>query len=91
MAGLEGRLLETGQGLEIYHLVLQETGLLQAMIDMVMCHLPFLGEDDVVLLDGILDYIGGRQHLLSMLLGIGLNMTNLCHMGSPLHLSIIHL
>ena len=67
------------------------TDILRTMVDMAMCFFPLLGEDDVVLLNGILDYIGGRQHLLSMLLGIGLNTTNLCHMGSPLHLSIVHL
>ena len=52
---------------------------------------PLLGEDNIVLLDGVLDHIGGCQHLLSMLLGVGLNTMDLCHMGSPLHLSIIHL
>ena len=56
-----------------------------------MHHLPLLGEDDVVLLNGILDHVGGCQHLLSMLLGIGLDTMDLCCMGSPLHLGIIHL
>ena len=56
-----------------------------------MCCLPLLREDDVVLLNGILDYVGCCQHLLSMFLGVGLDMTDLCHMGSPLHLSIVHL
>ena len=58
---------------------------------MVMCHLLLLGEDDVVLLDSVLDYIGHRQRLLLMLLSIGLDTTDLCHMGSPFHLSIVHL
>ena len=61
------------------------------MVDTVVCRLPLLGEDDVVLLNGILDYVGGRQYLLSMLLGVSLDTTDLCRMGSPLHLSIVHL
>ena len=61
------------------------------MIDMVVCHLPLLRKDDVILLNSVLDHIGCSQHLLSMLLGVGLNTMNLCHMGSPLHLSIVHL
>ena len=56
-----------------------------------MCRLPLLSEDDVVLLDGIFDRVGGRQDLLSVLLGIGLNATNLRRMGSPFHFSIVHL
>ena len=66
-------------------------GLLQVTVDTVVCCLPLLGEDDVVLLDGVLDYVGRRQHLLSMLLGVHLDTMDLCHMGSPLHLSIVHL
>ena len=61
------------------------------MVDMVMNPLPLLGEDHVILLDGVLDHVGRSQHLLLMFLGVGLDTTNLCHMGSPLHLSIIHL
>ena len=60
-------------------------------VDMIMCCLPLLGEDDVVLLNDVLDHIGRCQHLLLMLLGVGLNMMDLCRMGSPLHLSIVHL
>ena len=84
-------MLETRQGLEIHHLVLQETSLFRVMVDSIMHRLPLLGEDDVVLLNGILDHVGGGQHLLSMLFGVGFNATDLCHMGSPLHLSIVHL
>ena len=84
-------MLETRQGLKVHHLVLQETGLFQVMVNMIMCRLPLSGEDDVVLLDGVLDYVGGRQYLLSMLLSVSLNTMNLCCMGSPLHLSIVHL
>ena len=83
--------METRQGLEIHHPVLQETGILQATINVVVCHLLLPGEDDVVLFDGVLDYVSGRQNLLSMLFGFSLNMTDLCCMGSPLHLSIVHL
>ena len=61
------------------------------MVDTVMGHLPLPGKDHVVLLDGVLDYIGRRQHFLSMLFSVGLDMTDLCRMGSPFHLSIIHL
>ena len=83
--------METQQGLEIYHPVLQKMGLLRAMVDMVVCCLPLLGEDDVILLNSVLDHIGHCQHLLSMLLGVGLDTTNLCRMGSPLYLGIVHL
>ena len=91
LAGLEGGLLETRQGLKIHHPVLQETSLFRAMVDTIVRHLPLLREDDVVLLDGILDHIGGCQHLLSMLLSVSLNTMDLCRMGSPLHLSIVNL
>ena len=91
LARLEGSLLETREGLEIYHLVFQEKDLLRTTINTVMCCLLLLVEDDIVLLDGVLNHIGHCQHLLTMLLGVGLNTTDLCHMGSPLHLSIIHL
>ena len=60
-------------------------------VDTVVCHLPLLRKDDIILLNGVLDHIGHRQNLLSMLFGVSLDMTNLCHMGSPLHLSIVHL
>ena len=56
-----------------------------------MCRLPLLPEDEVVLLNGVFDRVGGRQDLLSMLLGVGLDTTDLCRMSSPLHLSIVHL
>ena len=65
--------------------------LLQAMVDMVVCCFPLPSKDDVVPLNGVLDHVGRRQDLLSMLLSVSLNMTDLCRMGSPLHLSIVHL
>ena len=83
--------METCQRLEIHHPVLQEKDLLRMMVDTDVCCLPLLGEDDVVLLDGVLDHVGRCQHLLSMLLGVSLDTMNLCRMGSPFHLSIIHL
>ena len=58
---------------------------------MLMHCLPLLGEDYVVLLDGVLNDVGCGQHLLSVLLGIRLDPLDLGSMGSPLHLSIIHL
>ena len=61
------------------------------MVNLVVCRLPLLKEDDVVLLNSVLDHVGCSQNLLSMFLGVRLNMTNLCCMGSPFHLSIIHL
>ena len=63
----------------------------RAMVDMTMCHFPLFSKDDIVFLDGVLDHIGGCQYLLSMLLGVGLNTMDLCHMSPPFHLSIIHL
>ena len=60
-------------------------------VDPVMHRLPPPGEDDIVLFDGILDYVGRRQHLLAILLSVCLNLTNLGRMGSPFHLCIIHL
>ena len=56
-----------------------------------MCCLPLLGEDYIVLLDSILDDISGGQHLLSILLGICLDPSDLGSVGSPLHLGIVHL
>ena len=74
-----------------HHPILQKTDVLQATVNTIVCHLPLLGEDNVVLLDGVLDHICCCQNLLSMLLGVGLDMMDLCHMGSPFHLSIVHL
>ena len=91
LARLEGGLLKTQQSLEINHPVLQKTVILWTTVNAVVCHLPLLREDNIVLLNGILDHIGHCQHFLSMLLGVGLDTTDLCHMGSPLHLSIVHL
>ena len=61
------------------------------MVDPLVCHLPLLSEDDVVFLDGVLDHVGHCQNLLMVLLGICFDMTNLGHMGSPFHFSIVHL
>ena len=83
-------MLKTRQSLEIYYLVLQETVILRTMVDVVVCRLPLLRENDI-LLNGILDHIGRCQYLLLMLLGVSLDMMDLSRMGSPLHLSIIHL
>ena len=83
--------METCQRLEVHHMIPQEKDLLQMMVNIVVCCFPLLGEDDVVLLNGILDIVGRFQHLLLMLLGVSFNTMNLCCMGSPLHLSIIHL
>ena len=90
LARLEGGLLKTQQSLEIYHPVLQEKDLLRTTVNTVMHCLPLLREDDV-LLNGILDHIGRCQYLLSILLSISLDTTDLCRMGSPLHFSIVHL
>ena len=56
-----------------------------------MCCLPLLGEDDIILLNGVLDDIGSGQHLLLILLGVRLDSTDLGPVGSPFHLCIIHL
>ena len=61
------------------------------MVDPVMGCLPLFGGDHVVLLDGVLNNIGSGKHLLSVLLGVCLDPTDLGSMGSPLYLSIIHL
>ena len=61
------------------------------MVDTVMNPLPLLGEDHVILLDGVLDHVGHRQDLLMMLLGVSLDTMDLCCMGSPLYLSIVQL
>ena len=60
------------------------------MIDALMRRLPLLGEDYIILLYGILNDVGRGQRLLSVLLGIRLNLSDLGPMGLPLHLSIIH-
>ena len=91
LAGLESTLLETRQGLEVHDPILQKTDVFRTTVDTVVHHLPLLPEDHVVLLDGVFDGVGRHQDLLTMLLGVSLDTTNLCRMGSPLHLSIIHL
>ena len=91
LAGLESVLLETRQGLEIHNPILQKTDVFQTTVNTVVSRLPLLPEDHVVLLDGVFDGIGRCQNLLTMLLGVGLDTTDLCHMGSPFYLSIIHL
>ena len=58
LAGLEGGLLETGQGLEIHDLILQEMDIFQVTVDTVMRHLPLLPKNDIVLLDGVFDHVG---------------------------------
>ena len=60
-------------------------------VDTVVRHLPFLPKDHIVLLDGIFDRVGSGQDFLTVFLGVGLDTTNLCCMGSPLHFSIVHL
>ena len=60
-------------------------------IDVLVRCLPLLREDNVILLNGILNDVGCGQHLLSILLGIRLDLTDLSPMGSPLHLSVVHL
>ena len=91
LAVLKGSLLKTWETLKVHHPVLQEKDLLQATIDPVVCRLPLLREDHVVLLDGILDPVGSGQDLLAVLLGICLDPTDLGSMGSPFMLSIVHL
>ena len=91
LAGLESILLETRQGLEVHDLVLQKTDVFQMTVNAVMHHLPLLPEDHIVFLDGVFNSVGCGQDLLTMLLGVGLDMMNLCHMSSPFHLSIVHL
>ena len=89
--GLESSLLKTRQGLEIHDPVLQKTKLLQTTVDTVVCHLPLLPEDHVVLLDRVFYGVGRCQDLLTMLLSVGLDTADLCRMGSPFNLGIIHL
>ena len=60
-------------------------------IDAIMCCLPLLGANHVVLLDHVLDPIGRGQDLLTVLLGICLDTTDLGSMSSPFCFSIIHL
>ena len=91
LAGLECILLKTRQGLEIYHTIFQKTDVFRTTVNTVVCRFPLLPEDDIVLFNGVLNHIRRRQDLLSVLLGIGLNTMDLCHMGSPFYLSIIHL
>ena len=91
LARLKGGLLETQKTFKVHHLIPQEKDVLQVTIDAVMHCLPLLGEDDVVFLDCVLDNIGCSQQLLSVLLGIHFNLTDLSPMGSPLSFSIVHL
>ena len=84
-------MLKAGQSLEIHEPVFQKTNVFRTTVDTVMCHLPLLAKDHIVLLDGVLNIVGSCQDLLAMLLGVGLDATNLCCMSSPLHLGIVHL
>ena len=84
-------MLKTRQGLKFHHSVLQETDVFRTTVDTVVCHLPLLTEDNVVLLDGVFDCVSRRQDLLMVLLGVSLDTTNLCCMGSPFYFSIAHL
>ena len=83
--------MKTRQALEIHDPILQKMDVFQTTVNAVVCRLPLLSEDNVVLLDGIFNRIGGRQDLLSMFLSVGLDTTDLCCMGSPFHFSIVHL
>ena len=83
--------METRQGLELHHPVLQETNVFRVTVDMIVHHLPLPGKDHVVLLDRGFNGVGRCQDLLTMFLGVGLDMTNLCRMGSPFNLGIVHL
>ena len=91
LAVLKGGLLETRKTLEVHHLVFQEKNLLRVTIDAFVRRLPLLREDNVVLLNGVLNDIGRRQHLLPVLFSIHLDLMDLGPMGSLLHLSVIHL
>ena len=64
---------------------------LQVTVNPIMHHLPLPGKDDVVLQDYILDPVHGQQHLLIVLLGIHLDLTDLGPMGSPLLLCVVNL
>ena len=64
---------------------------LQTTVNTVMCCLPFLREDQIVLQDCVFDPIHGQQHLLAVLLSVCLNLTDLGPMGSPPLPSIIDL
>ena len=83
-------MLETRQGLEIHNPIFQKTDVFRTTVDAVMRHLPLLAEDDVVLLNGVFNHVGRHQDLLLMLLGVSLDTTDLCRMGSPFHLGIVH-
>ena len=89
--GLSYCLLETRQSLEIHDSIFQKSNVFRTTVDAVVRRLLLLPEDHIVLLDGIFDCAGSRQDLLTMLLSVGLDTTDLCHMSSPLHLSIVHL
>ena len=84
-------MLKARQSLEIHDPILQKMNVFRVTVDAVVCHLPLLPKDHVVLLDGVFNGIGRCQDLLMMLLGVGFDMTDLCRMGSPLNLSIVHL
>ena len=84
-------MLKAGQSLEIHELILQQANVFRTTVNTIVCRLPLLPKDHVVFLDGIFNRAGSSQDLLMMFLGVGLDATDLCRMGSPLHLGIIHL
>ena len=83
--------METQKSLKVHHVILQEKEVLRMTVNVIMHHLPLLGEDEVVLLDGILDHVGRCQYLLAILLSIRFDPTNLGCMGPPFYFHIVHL
>ena len=60
-------------------------------INAIVCRLPLLGEDHIVLFNHVLDPVGSSQDLLTVLLSIRLNLTDLGPVGPLLPFSIVHL
>ena len=61
------------------------------MIDMFLGLFPFLGEMTIVQQDRLLNVVGDDLGVLLSLFALLIDLGNLCTMGPPLSLCIIHL
>ena len=91
LAVLKGGLLKPQKSLKVHNPIPQEKGVFGTMVNPVMGRLPLLGENHVVLLNGVLDNVGRSQNFLSVLLGIRFDLMDLGSVGPPFHLCIVHL
>ena len=91
LAVLKGGLLEAQKTLEFHNTSLEEKMFLQMTIDPIMGRLPLSREDAIVLHYCLLNPVCSQQALLTTLLGVCFNLTDLGPMSPPFPFHIIHL